>query len=230
MKKKPFAFSPLKVYLTIAVVIILVIYSKILVFRIEQRAYIESLSSFYSYKTILVGSSGFGQITNIRVSIGSEVSEGDILFTFVKNDFSSQQDNVIRAGAAGRIQKINSRVGSYLTPDLTIMEIQSREIIINSKLKMDPTDISRLAVGAKTLTTTPDGILCEGTVTSIYPLYNNTDQTVDLESNLSETPPNILQGTPLKTKIYVGDDLATSTSKVIENIPIKFVKDFLTSN
>jgi len=220
-------FPFVKIALTLTILIILVVYSRVIVLRVQERAYLEAESSFFNQKNIVVGASGYGQINNIRVGVGSEVSQGDILFTYVKNDFSVQQEYIIRAGAPGKIKKISSDVGSYITPDSNVMDIQSRDILIKSKIKIPPEDIIKLNVGSKTFTIAPDKKTYTGNITAIYPTYNNSDQTIEIESNISSTPENLLEGTPVKTKVYVGDNLAGNLGSAIEKIPFKPLQDFL---
>jgi|GEM_PF-6301619 len=211
-----------------AILLILTFYSRILVGQIQARAYIEATSSSIYQKVIIVGSGGFGQINSISAKVGLNVASGDILFTYLRGDINGTQEVTIRAGAAGRVKSVNYAVASYITPENSIMEIQAQEILIKSKLKLAPVDINKISINARTTTGLPNNIVLEGQITAVYPQFNQLEQTIEIESDLAPNSQLLIAGTPVKTRIYLGDWLADNTSSLINQIPVQAIRNFYT--
>lgn len=210
----------------LAIGLILTFYSRILVGQIKARAYIEATSSSIYQKTIIVGSNGYGQINSISAKVGVSVSSGDILFTYLRGDVSGTQEIAIRAGAAGRIKSINYAVASYITPENSIMEIQSQETLVKSKLKLTPADINKININLKTTSGLPSSITLDGKITAVYPLFNELEQSIEIESDLAPNSQVLIPGTPVKTRVYLGDWLADNTVSLINQIPYNQVRSF----
>jgi len=204
---------------------ILVVYSKILVLQIRQRAYITSVSSVLAVRTIPVGVADYGQITDMNVEVGSNIKQGEKLFTYLKSG-SQSEEVIVRSAVSGIVKEIFNDLGSYITRDDKVLSIQSDSVRIRSEFPISPEQISSIKIGNETITTIPGNGQFNGTTSLIYPVYNSEKKLLQVDSILEKNPVGVLEGVPVQTKIYVGDDIASSVNNVIAQIPFSIIRDY----
>jgi hypothetical protein len=210
----------------IVLFVILIGYFKILTNQIIGRAYIDATQSNIEQRLIVIGSNGYGQINSIRVTVGQNIGQGDTLFTYLRVDSNGLQEVPVRSIAPGKVMSLKFGLGSYITPDSSVMELQSRDVSIRSKIKIDVKELSKIKIGSESLTVLPSGNLTKGTVSAIYPVFDKIDGTIEIESKPGIIQEEIISGTPVQTKVFVGDTLSENTTRVIEQIPIPQVRDY----
>lgn len=211
-------------WITIGILLLIGIggfYSYILAQRLMDRSFISSVSSYIDRKIVRIGANGYGQISSIKVQEGQTVSQGDTIFTFLQTD----KENIVKeikvtSLSEGTVTEIKYGIGSYVTPDTTVVELQSKSTLVKSKLKIEPTELSKLQIGSPTLTELPSGAKIIGTIFSIKPSYDKKEKLVEIESKINRLEEEAYNGTPVSLKVYVGDTLSTKTAVFIQNLEI----------
>lgn len=215
----------LRLIVILTLLVIVIIYSKILVSQIRQRAYISSTSSVLAVRTIPVGVADYGQIIDMNVEVGSTVKQGEKIFTYLKSG-DQPKEIAVRSAVSGTVKQIINDLGSYITRDDKVLLIQSSSVRIQSEFAIPPEQINFIKAGNATITTIPGKGEFNGKVSLIYPVYNSEKKLLQVDSILEKNPADVLEGVPVQTKVYVGDDIATSTNNFITRIPFAFVREY----
>jgi hypothetical protein len=204
-----------------------VFYSGVLAKRVVERAFIVAASSVVQRKPIKIGANAYGQIKSIYVQEGQQVAQGDTIFSYLATD----KDNVVKEVkvttlAAGTVSLVNSGVGGYITPDSAVVELQSSVTLVKSKLKLDPSEISKLKIGDRTLIELPSGTKTLGSIYAIRPAFDKKEGTVEIESTITRLDEEVYSGSPVGLKVYVGDDLASKAAHLVQKINIPKVEQW----
>lgn len=150
------------------------------------------------------------------------------------NPFNNTLDFYVRAKSNGYVKKINITVGDYVTKDVVTMLLEAADTNIIADLKVPPEGVERISAGQSAFVELQNGVRLIGTVTSVTPGYDSLNNLLRVDIHITNRDlagidiSSIYSGAAVSVVVKSSDSFTQSFKSSVNNIPISFIRNFLT--